>query len=292
MNVHLIDGTFELFRAYYGAPPSTDASGKEVGAARGLARSMLALLGERDVTHVAVAFDHVIESFRNDLFAGYKTSDGIDPALWNQFGLAEDACHALGVVTWPMIEFECDDALATAAARFAAAAAVERVVVCSPDKDLAQCVQADRVVCFDRIRRKRLDECGVVEKFGVHPKSIPDWLALVGDTADGYPGVPRWGAKSAAAVLGTYEKLEAIPADVDAWSVAVRGAPALAASFATHRTDAFLFRQLATLRTDVPLPESLDDLRWRGPDVPALTALARHWGDDSIVERATRFATR
>jgi 5'-3' exonuclease len=292
MHVHLIDGTFELFRAYYGAPPSKDLSGKEVGAARGLARSLLALLGERDVTHVAIAFDHVIESFRNDLYPGYKTGDGIEPELYAQFGLAEDACRALGVVTWPMIEFECDDALATAAARFAAAEAVERVVVCSPDKDLAQCVQADRVVCFDRIRRKRLDERGVVEKFGVHPQSIPDWLALVGDTADGYPGVPRWGAKSAAAVLGTYEKLEAIPADADAWSVAVRGAPALAASLAANRTDAFLFRKLATLRTDVPLPESLDDLRWRGPDVAALTALAQRWGDDAIVERATRFATR
>ena len=213
MYVHLVDGTFELFRAYYGSPPSTDANGKEVGAARGLARSMLALLGERDVTHVAIAFDHVIESFRNDLYPGYKTGDGIDPALYGQFGLAEDACRALGIVTWPMIEFECDDALATAAARFAAAPSVERVVVCSPDKDLAQCVQGERVVCFDRMRRKRLDERGVVEKFGVHPKSIPDWLALVGDSADGYPGIPRWGAKSAAAVLGAYEKLEAIPAD-------------------------------------------------------------------------------
>jgi 5'-3' exonuclease len=292
MHVHLIDGTFELFRAFYGSPPSTDESGKEVGAARGLARSLLALLGERDVTHVAVAFDHVIESFRNELYPGYKTGDGIDPALFAQFGLAEDACRALGVVTWPMIEFECDDALATAAARFAAAAPVERVVVCSPDKDLAQCVQGDRVVCFDRIRRKRLDERGVREKFGVTPKSIPDWLALVGDSADGFPGVPRWGAKSAAAVLGTYEKLEAIPADANAWEVAVRGAPALAASLAEHRADAFLFRQLATLRTDVPLAESLEDLRWRGPDVPALTALAEHWGDDAIVERATRFARR
>jgi 5'-3' exonuclease len=250
------------------------------------------LLRAKKLTHVGVAFDHVIESFRNDLFPAYKNGEGLDPRLVGQFELCERAVAAMGLKVWPMVEFECDDALATAAARFAAAATVERVVVCSPDKDLAQCVQADRVVCFDRIRRKRLDERGVVEKFGVHPKSIPDWLALVGDTADGYPGIPRWGAKSAAAVLGTYEKLEAIPADADAWSVAVRGAPALAASFAAHRTDAFLFRQLATLRTDVPLPESLDDLRWRGPDVPALTELARHWGDDSIVERATRFATR
>jgi len=290
MYVHLVDGTFELFRAYFGSPPSTDADGKEVGAARGLARSMLALLGERDVTHVAIAFDHVIESFRNDLYPGYKTGDGIDPALYGQFALAEEACRALGIVTWPMIEFECDDALATAAARFAAAPAVERVVICSPDKDLAQCVQGERIVCFDRMRRKRLDERGVIEKFGVKPASIPDWLALVGDSADGYPGIPRWGAKSAGAVLAVYERLEAIPDDAAEWKVPVRGAAALAASFATHRSEALLFRQLATLRADVPLAESLDDLRWRGPDVAALTGIAQSWGDDSIVERATRVA--
>ena len=292
MHVHLLDGTFELFRAYYGSPPSTDVTGKEVGAVRGLARSLLALLGERDVTHVAIAFDHVIESFRNDLYPGYKTGDGIDPALYSQFQLAEDVCRAIGVVTWPMVEFECDDALATAAARFAAEPGVDRVIVCSPDKDLAQCVQGERVVCFDRLRRKRLDERGVFEKFGVFPKSIPDWLALVGDSADGYPGVPRWGAKSAAAVLAVYCHLEAIPADAAAWRVPVRGAPALAASLAAHGADAFLFRQLATLRQDVPLAESLDDLRWRGPDVSALTALAATWGDDEIVERALRFANR
>ena len=292
MHVHLIDGTFELFRAYYGSPPSTDASGKEVGAARGLARSLRALLGERDVTHVAVAFDHVIESFRNELYPGYKTGDGIDPALLAQFGLAEDACRALGVVTWPMIEFECDDALATAARRFAAEPSVERVVVCSPDKDLAQCVQGERVVCYDRMRRKRLDERGVIEKFGVGPKAIPDWLALVGDSADGYPGIPRWGAKSAAAVLGVYSRIEAIPDDAAEWRVSVRGAAALAASLAAHRAEALLFRRLATLRTDVPLAESLDDLRWRGPDAEALGALAEQWGDGAIVERALRLARR
>lgn len=292
MHVHLVDGTFELFRAYYGSPPGTDVRGNEVGAVRGLARSMLALLGERDVTHLAIAFDHVIESFRNDLYPGYKTGDGIDPALYSQFGLAEDACRALGIVVWPMIEFECDDALATAAARFAAQPLVARVVVCSPDKDLAQCVQGDRVVCFDRMRRKCLDERGVVEKFGVHPKSIPDWLALVGDSADGYPGIPRWGAKSAAAVLGTYEKLETIPADAAQWRAPVRGAPALAASLAAHRTEALLFRQLATLRTDVPLAESVEDLRWRGPDAAALGALAATWGDSAIAERAQRLALR
>ena len=292
MHVHLVDGTFELFRAYYGSPPATDANGNEVGATRGLARSMLALLGERDVTHVAIAFDHVIESFRNDLYPGYKTGDGIDPALYRQFGPAEDACRALGIVTWPMIEFECDDALATAAARFCADPAVEQVVVCSPDKDLAQCVQGDRVVCFDRMRRKMLDEPGVIEKFGVAPKSIPDWLALVGDSADGYPGIPKWGAKSAATVLGKYATLEAIPADAATWAVNVRGAAALAASFTTHRTEAFLFRTLATLRTDVPLTEPLEALRWRGCNATALTELAAEWGDGAIVERAERLAQR
>jgi 5'-3' exonuclease len=214
----------------------------------------------------------------------------MDPVLYAQFDLAEDACRALGMVTWPMIEFECDDALAAAAARFAADSAVDRVVICSPDKDLAQCVRGDRVVCFDRMRRKRLDERGVVEKFGVKPASIPDWLALVGDSADGYPGIPRWGAKSAGAVLGVYEKLEAIPSDVAAWRVPVRGAAALAASLAAHRTEALLFRQLATLRTDVPLAESLEDLRWRGPDEAALRALAAQWADDSLVDRAMRRA--
>ncbi len=292
MYVHLVDGTFELFRAYYGSPPSADARGSEVGAARGLARSLLALLGERDVTHVAIAFDHVIESFRNDLYPGYKTGEGIDPALYGQFGLAEDVCRALGIVTWPMIEFECDDALATAAAKFAVAPSVERVVICSPDKDLAQCVRGDRVVCFDRMRRKRLDERGVIEKFGVAPRSIPDWLALVGDSADGYPGIPRGGAKSAAAVLGQFETIEAIPADAAEWGVPVRGAAALAASLAAHRPEAFLFRTLATLRTDAPLAESLDDLRWRGADEAALAALATQWDDGSIAERAERLAQR
>jgi 5'-3' exonuclease len=292
MYVHLVDGTFELFRAYYGNPSYTDANGMEVGAARGLARSMLALVGERDVTHVAIAFDHVIESFRNDLYPGYKTGEGMDPALYAQFALAEDACRALGIVTWPMIEFECDDALATAAERFAAAPSVERVVICSPDKDLAQCVQGDRVVCFDRMRRKRLDERGVVEKFGVGPKSIPDWLALVGDSADGFPGIPRWGAKSAGAVLGAYAHIEAIPDDAQAWSVPVRGAAGLAASLAAHRTEAYLFRRLATLRTDVPLAESVADLQWPGPDERQLAALAERWNDLGLLRRALEVATR
>jgi 5'-3' exonuclease len=292
MQVHLVDGTFELFRAYYGSPSATSAGGCEVGAARGLARSLLALLGERGVTHVAIAFDHVIESFRNDLYRGYKTGEGLDPVLFSQFGLAEDACRALGLVVWPMVEFECDDALATAAARFERERAVERVVICSPDKDLAQCVRGERVVCLDRMRRKILDEAGVVTKFGVGPDSIPDWLALVGDAADGYPGIPRWGAKSAAAVLGEYLHLEAIPRDVRDWRVKVRGAAALAASFAEHADQALLYRRLALLRTDVPLAEPLDALRWRGPYVAALTALAAEWGDTAIVERAQRLGAR
>jgi 5'-3' exonuclease len=293
MQVHLVDGTFELFRAYYGSPASTSSDGREVGAVRGLLRSLLALLGERDATHVAIAFDHVIESFRNELYPGYNTGEGMDPVLFAQFGLAEDACRALGLVTWPMVEFECDDALAAAAARFNLVPDVERVVICSPDKDLAQCVRGTRVVCLDRMRRKVLDEDGVVAKFGVKPLSMPDWLALVGDSADGYPGIPRWGAKSAAAVLAFYEHLDAIPTDSADWRVKVRGAAALAAELAARPAEARLYRQLATLRTDVPLAEPLAALRWRGPDEHALRALAaRCREDDSLVERAARVAAR
>lgn len=289
VQVHLIDGTFELFRAYFGSPSRTSRGGLEVGAVYGLVRSLLSLLGERDVTHVAIAFDHVIESFRNGLYPGYKTGEGMDPVLYAQFEPAEEACRALGVVTWPMIEFECDDALATAAARFDMDARVERVVICSPDKDLAQCVRAKRVVCFDRLRRKLLDEEGVVAKFGVRPTSMPDWLGLVGDSADGFPGIPRWGAKSAAAVLAEYERIEAIPDDAGDWRMAVRGAKALADALAARRDEALLYRQLATLRTDVPLTESLDELRWRGPE-RALRTLAADWGDAALEERAGRMA--
>jgi len=290
MQVHLVDGTFELFRAYFGSPARTSVDGREVGAVCGLLRSMLALLGERDVTHVAIAFDHVIESFRNDLYPGYKTGEGIDPVLFAQFPLVEEACRALGLVTWPMVEFECDDALAAAAARFVLVPSVERVVICSPDKDLAQCVRGTRVVCLDRMRRKTLDEDGVVAKFGVHPESIPDWLGLVGDSADGYPGIPRWGAKSAAAVLGRYAHLEDVPTAASDWSVQVRGAAALAASLAAHRGEALLYRRLATLRTDVPLPEPLAALRWRGPVEPDFAALVARLGDAFIGERAARVA--
>jgi 5'-3' exonuclease len=290
VKVHLIDGTFELFRAYYGAPSSTAPDGREVGAVRGLLRSLLALVAEPEVTHVAIAFDHVIESFRNDLYPGYKTGEGIDPALWEQFGPAEDATRALGLVTWPMVEFETDDALAAAAATFADDPRVEQVLILSPDKDLAQCVRGNRVVTVDRQRRTTRDEAGVIERFGVPPRAIADWLALVGDSADGYPGIPRWGATSAGAVLGAYGRIEAIPADPQTWTVKVRGAAALAASLDAHRDDALLFRRLATLRTDVPLAESLDDLRWRGPDDGALAALTARLGDRDVLERARRIA--
>ena len=212
MRLHLVDGTYELFRAYFGAPKAFGRQGAEVGATRGLLRSMLALLGEPGVTHVGVAFDHVIESFRNDLFDGYKTSAGVPEDLLAQFPLAERAAEALGLVVWPMVEFEADDAIGTATARWQHLPEVEQVVICTPDKDMAQCVRGSRIVLLDRMRRKILDEPGVVEKFGVAPESIPDWLALVGDSSDGYPGVPRWGAKSAAAVLSVYQHLEDIPA--------------------------------------------------------------------------------
>jgi 5'-3' exonuclease len=265
VKVHLVDGTYELFRAHFGAPPATGPRGDEVGATRGLLRSLRALLREDGVTHVAVAFDHVIESFRNDLLAGYKSSAGVPGALLAQFPLAEEAARALGLVVWPMVEFEADDALATAAARFAASPEVDRVLVCSPDKDLAQCVRGTRVVALDRMRRRVIDEEGVRARFGVAPASIPDWLALVGDAADGIPGVPRWGGRSASALLARYGHLESIPDSPGAWDVAVRGAAALAGSLRAHREEVFLYRTLATLRTDVPLAEELEDLRWRGP---------------------------
>ncbi len=273
MQVHLVDGTYELFRQFYapGASTRRDESGArgrpdtlDTTAARALARSMQALLREPGVTHLGVAFDTVIESFRNALFDGYKTGEGLDPALFAQFDVAEELCAALGIVVWRMREFEADDALATMAARAAADPRVERVVICSPDKDLAQCVRGQRVVRLDRLRGVLLDEDGVRAKYGVSPASIPDLLALVGDAADGIPGIPRWGEKSAAAVLSAYEHLDAIPDDAAAWKVKVRGASALAAELATRRAEARLYRTLATLREDVPLTEDVDALEWRG----------------------------
>jgi 5'-3' exonuclease len=289
VNVYLIDGTYELFRAFYAAPSLKSPAGREVGATRVLLRSFALLLREHAVTHVACAFDHVIESFRNELFSGYKTGEGIDSALYDQFELAERATHALGIVTWPMIEFEADDALATAAAHALGHPDVERIFVCSPDKDLAQCVRADKVVLFDRLRRKILDEAAVCEKFGVPPAAIPDFLALVGDSADGIPGIAGWGAKSAAALLAHYGSLERIPSDPAAWAVSIRGADKLARVLDAERPHAELYKRLATLRLDVPLAESLDDLAYGGARRAELSGLCEELGFTSFLGSIDRF---
>ncbi|HEY7566714.1 MAG TPA: 5'-3' exonuclease H3TH domain-containing protein [Gemmatimonadaceae bacterium] len=289
MRIHLVDATFELFRCYYGAPKATAPNGAEVGATRGILRTLLSLLRQDDVTHVGCAFDHVIESFRNDMYGGYKTSEGIEPALWAQFPLAERAAFALGVVVWPMVEFEADDALAAMAARGDADPSVEQVVICATDKDLAQCVRGSRVVCFDRMRRRLFDEAGVIEKFGVPPLSIPDWLALVGDSADGYPGIPGWGSKSASALLARYGHIDDIPNDERQWQVPVRGAAALGTSLREHRDEAMLYRQLATLRTDVPILEEIEDLQWLGARRRELADLCREIGDEAFLEQVPRW---
>jgi 5'-3' exonuclease len=285
VKVHVVDGTYELFRAYYGGQPHTNARGAEVGAVRTLVASLLVLLRAPDATHVGVAYDHVIESFRNQLFDGYKTGDGIDPLLFGQFGLAEAASQALGLVTWPMVEFEADDAMASAAAMSEKDARVEQVLLCSPDKDLAQCVTGSRVVMFDRMRRSLLDEARVIEKFGVSPASIPDFLALVGDTADGIPGIKGWGARSAAVVLATYLHVDAIPEDAATWTVNVRGAARLSSTLNEARVQARLYRDLATLRRDAPLGVDVDGLEWKGPDLEKLGALSAELEDPSLVER-------
>ena len=264
LQVFLIDGTYELFRHFYAVPRARDVDGREVGAVRGVVGSILGMLNS-GATHVGVATDHVIESFRNDLWPGYKTGAGIDPDLRAQFPLLEDALTALGVAVWPMVEFEADDALAAASVIAAKNPAVERVIICTPDKDLAQSVRGTRVVQMIRRTRTMRDENGVVEKFGVRPASIPDYLALVGDASDGYPGLPGWGAKSTAAVLARFGRLEAIPDDAADWHVNASGAGSLARTLREQRDRAFLFRDLATLRTDLPLFESVDELRYAGP---------------------------
>jgi 5'-3' exonuclease len=288
MKVHLVDGTYELFRSFYGPPPKKAPDGREVGATVGLLRSMLALILDYQVTHLAVAFDHVVESFRNDLYAGYKTGAGIDPDLRGQFELAEQAVGALGIVVWPMVEFEADDAIATAAARFVDDPAVDQVVICSPDKDLAQMVSGDRVVCWDRRRAIIYDAPEVVEKYGVNPASIPDWLALVGDKADGIPGIPAWGAKSAAAMLAQFEHIEGFPEDTSEWSLTAGRARRLAENLSAQRDEALLYRRLATLRLDVPLAEGLDELAWRGAK-PVLRQLCAELGAGDIPDRVPRW---
>ena len=287
MKVHLVDGTYELFRSYFGAPKALH-DGREVGATRGILRSLHALLREPGVTHVGVAFDTVIESFRNDLFDGYKTGFGVPDDLMSQFPLAEQAVEALGAVAWRMIDFEADDALAAFAARANADPVVDQVVICSPDKDLRQCVRGTRVVCLDRMRKITIDEAGVVDKFGIQPSSIPDWLALVGDDADGIPGVPRWGARSASMVLAHYGHLESIPDDAAEWKVSVRGSAALAESLRQHRDVVGLYRTLATLREDVPLTETLEDLEWKGVRRDQMTAFCAMIGDDEMLGRVNR----
>ena len=264
MDVHLIDGTYELFRHYYAVPSAIDEEGREVGAVRGVVASVLGMIN-RHATHLGVATDHVIESFRNRMWRGYKTSAGVPPDLLAQFPLLEEALGALGVVVWPMIEFEADDALAAAAVKSAADEDVERVFICTPDKDLAQCVRGTRVVQLLRRTNVVLDEAAVLKKFGVSPESIPDYLALVGDSSDGYPGLRGWGAKSTAAVLAKFKHLEDIPQDSREWRVNANSAAALARTLAEERDLAFLFRDLATLRTEIPVFDSVDDLRWKGP---------------------------
>ena len=285
MKIHLIDGTYELFRAHFGGGPKTVAQdGKPVGAVRGLIQTLLMLLRQDDATHIACAFDSVITSFRNDLFAGYKTGADVPPDLLAQFPIAERAAETLGIATWRMTDFEADDALATAAHRWADAPGVEQVVICSPDKDLAQMVRADRIVTLDRRRNILLNAEGVLHKYGVPPESIPDYLALVGDAADGIPGIPRWGAKSAAAALREYRHIDAIPADPALWRVKLRGAKSLAQSLADHRQDAALYKRLATLRLDVPLTETLLDLQWRGARRADYHALCAELGLDSLAD--------
>ncbi|MDC0743981.1 5'-3' exonuclease [Polyangium mundeleinium] len=283
--LHLVDATYELFRAYFAQPSRKAPDGREVGAVRGLLSTLMVLT--RDATHIACATDHVVRSFRNDLYAGYKTGDGLPEELASQFGLAEDAMRALGLVVWPMVEFEADDAIAAAAARFSNEAG--QVLIASVDKDLAQCVDGTRVVMLDRKNDNAvLDEDGVAKKFGVKPTSIPDFLALVGDSADGYPGLPGWGEKSAAAVLSVFGTIERIPREASAWGLKVRGAEKLAATLAAREEEARLFKQLATLRTDVPLTEGFADLVYRGAG-PELRTLCAELGMPDLVKRVTRW---
>jgi 5'-3' exonuclease len=290
MKVHLVDGTYELFRAFYGNKHSERApDGRDLGATRQLMRSMLTLLSERDVTHVASAFDTEIESFRNRLFDGYKSGEGIDADLKAQFPLAERATAAMGIVVWGLIEFEADDGIAAGVAKYALDERVQQVVICSPDKDMSQCVIGDRVVARDRMRNIIRNEQGVIDKYGVAPASIPDWLALVGDSADGIPGIPRWGAKGAAQVLQRYRFISEIPDDAADWDIKVRGAASLANNLREQRTDAVLYRKLATLRTDVPLNESLDDLEWRGADRAELALLCAELGYEEFLDQIPKW---
>lgn len=290
MQIHLVDGTYELFRHYFAVPAHLDTDGVEVAAVRGVLGSILAML-EGGATHIGVATDHVVESFRNEMWDGYKSGEGLEPELMGQFHPLENALGALGVTVWPMVEFEADDALASAAALAGRDDRVDRIYVCTPDKDLAQSVQGDRIVQLDRRKKQITNESGVVEKYGVPPASIPDYLALVGDTSDGFPGLPGWGAKSTAAVLGHYLQVEKIPDAVDAWAVKPRGAARLADALAQGRSDALLFKDLATLRTDVSVGRSIDEWKWKGPS-EFFSPMCEKLGARGLAQRAQRIAQR
>ena len=291
MKLHLVDATFELFRAFYSRPPRRAPDGRPVNAVQGLIDSMLSLLREEDLTHIGAATDYVIESWRNDVFPAYKSSAGIDRALLAQFRDAERALAALGIAVWPLVEDEADDGIATAVERFGGDPRLEQIIICSVDKDLAQLVDGERIVLRDRMRRVTYDEDGVVGKFGVRPTSIPDYLALVGDSSDGYPGLPGWGAKSAAAVLAKFEHLDAIPESVLDWQLDIRNASRLAATLAEQRSAAHLYRTLATLKRDSTLAsDSLDDLEWHGVPRTAFVALCEELGFDTVRERVHRWA--
>jgi 5'-3' exonuclease len=289
LDVHLVDGTYELFRHYYALPSARDSDGREVAAVRGVLASVLGMM-KGGATHIAVATDHVIESFRNGLWPGYKTGEGIEPDLLAQFPLLEEVLSAAGIVVWPMVEFEADDALAAAAHAASQGARVEHVIICTPDKDLAQCVRGTRIVQLNRRTRVTIDETGVIQKYGVSPASIPDYLALVGDAADGYPGLRGWGAKSSAAVLAKFVHLESIPTDWRDWRVNVANASALADTLSRERDLALLFRTLATLRTDIDLFNRVDELQWNGP-TPAFADLAARL-DAAVTETRQSIARR
>jgi len=286
MDVHLVDGTYELFRYFFAVPAAKDVDGREIGAVRGVLTSVLSML-ERGATHIGVATDHVVESFRNDLYPGYKTSEGVAPELLSQFPILEEALEAMGVVVWPMVEFEADDALASAAAKAAKDEGVRQVLICTPDKDLSQCVVGKRVVQLDRRRDTLRDEAGVVAKFGVKPQSIPDYLAVVGDSADGFPGMPGWGVKAAALALSQYPHLEDIPKEWREWHPSIKKARLLSESLFNGWDDALLFRTLATLRLDVPVFENVEDLRWKGPR-PSIEDYCRRMRSADLLARVRR----
>lgn len=290
MNIHLVDGTYELFRYFFAMPSSKDVNGREVGAVRGVMGTVLSMI-EQGATHIGVATDHVVESFRNELYFGYKTAEGVAPDLLSQFPIVEIALQSIGVLVWPMVEFEADDALASAAAKAAKDKSVEQVLICTPDKDLGQSVVGTRVVQLDRRREITRDEAGVVAKFGVKPESIPDYLGLVGDSADGFPGIKGWGEKAASGVLSFYPHLEDIPKNYQEWNPAIKRARPLAEALFSNWDNALLFRKLATLRTDVPVFESLEDLRWKGPRAD-FEEFCRQLNSASLLKRATAAAAK